>query len=382
LSKKQNNILINNVVPLNNGDVALFKALYDQLLKKGYSVKIATYFYKDAKKLYPNLPFVKELGDSKLFFKLHFLKPFLLPFFFMFSSTYRKSDVIIGAPGGYINSNYNIKNSLSVFKIAKYFGKKTIVYSQSVGPLNNKDKRFFKKMMNRYIDFIFVRDSFSKAVLKDLNIPKKKYRLTNDAAFLLKPNLKTSKKTNKIAVSVRAWNFDNRNIDKYKKLMSELVKLAIDKNFEVDFLSTCQGLKYYKNDAIIAQEIYNQLPLEYKSKTKVLRDYFSFDEFYNKLDDYDFVIGTRLHMCIVSMTKMIPAFNISYEVKGKECFDYLEIPDYSIDYNESLDQSIKAFKNFINKQYEIKKYLKNSIPKAHQSVKSDFDYFITKVLND
>ena len=78
------NILINNVVPLNNGDVALFYALYSKLIAAGFQVKIATYYYKLAKELYPNIPFVEEIGQHKIFMKLPFLKPLLLSLLFFF----------------------------------------------------------------------------------------------------------------------------------------------------------------------------------------------------------------------------------------------------------------------------------------------------------
>ncbi len=381
MSKKRPNILINNVVPLNNGDVALFLSLYNALNNKGFQVKIATYYYKQAIKLYPNLPFVKELGDYKLFVKLPFLKPFLLPILFLLSKSYRESSIIIGTPGGYINSNYTIKNSLSVFKVAKYFRKKTYIYSQSVGPLNTKDKKFLKKLILNSIDFIFVRDSYSKTVLEELNIPKNKYRLTKDAAFLLTSDLKPSEKTNKIAISVRTWNFDNRNINNYKNLITELVKFAVTKNFEIEFLSTCQGLKNYKNDALIAQEIYDALPIKFQKKSKVLSNYFTFSEFQNKLTDYDFVIGTRLHMCIIALTNKIPAFNISYEIKGKECFEYLGLSDYSIDYNENVENALLKFENFILNQITISNKISKLIPKINQQCNKDVDFLIDLIKN-
>lgn len=381
MSKKQNNILINNVVPLNNGDVALFLSLYNALIKKDFKVKIATYYYKQAKKLYPNLPFVKELGDYKLFTKLPFLKPLLIPLLFILSKSYRNATAIIGAPGGYINSNYNIRNSLSVFKIAKCFKKKTFIYAQSVGPLNSKDSSYLKKLIHKSIDFTYVRDQFSFNVLDNLNILKGKFKLTNDAAFLLKSNATITTKSNKIAFSVRSWKYDNRNSKHYLTMMVELVKTAINYNYKIEFLSTCQGLKNYKNDAEMAEKIYNQLPKKYQEHTTIITNYYSFNDFYNKLHDYDFVVGTRLHMCITALTQMIPAFNISYEVKGIECFKYLGFSDYAIDYNEPLENALNTFRNFMNNQNEIAAKINIIIPEIHKKTMEDFNFFTNKYLN-
>ena len=372
-------LIINNVVPLNNGDVALFYSLYTKLMDVGFEVKIATYYYKLAKELYPNIPFVEEIGQHKIFIKLPFLKPFVLPILFLFSKHYRAADVIIGTPGGYINSNYNIKNSLSIYKIARFFGKKSLIYSQSVGPLNKKDARFFKKLMDRSISFIFVRDQFSFDVLTDLDISKDKFKLTKDAAFLLDFKENKSSKLKKIAISVREWNFDRRNKTAYIKMMHAFIKECINSGFTIDFLSTCQGLKNYKDDSILAQEIYKDLDVASKKKVNVLSNYYVFDDFYKKLEEYEFVIGTRLHMCITSLTKNIPAFNISYEVKGKECYNYLGLSNYSIDYNEDPEKALTLFTNFINKTDEIREHLKIIMPKINEESKADFNYFVQKI---
>ncbi|MFO5361513.1 polysaccharide pyruvyl transferase family protein, partial [Salmonella enterica subsp. enterica serovar Stanley] len=48
---------------------------------------------------------------------------------------------------------------------------------------------------------------------------------------------------------------------------------------------------------------------------------------------YDFIIGTRLHMCLLAWINNVPAFNISYEEKGRESYRYLGLDAYTIDFN-------------------------------------------------
>ena len=71
-------VLITHAVPVNNGDAALVIALYQSLLSKGYDVHIATYYFARAKKIYPHLPFIKELADYYFLRKLPFLKPIFM----------------------------------------------------------------------------------------------------------------------------------------------------------------------------------------------------------------------------------------------------------------------------------------------------------------
>ena len=382
-SKSRNlNILINNAVPLNNGDVALFISLYRSLVKEGFTVQIAAYHYKLGRKFYPNLPLIKELGQNRIFVKLPILKQILLPFLFLFSKPYRNADIIIGVPGGYINSNYSIKNSLLIYKIAKFFKKRTAIYSQSVGPFSNSDSVFFKRLMSNSLDYIFVRDNSSYNLMTSLNISKDKFKLTKDAAFLL--DYQQTKKNNlkKVVFSVREWNFDNRKIEIYKRNIVELVKITIDNGYTIDFLSTCQGVGGYKNDAKLAKEIYDNIAPKYQSRITVLNNYYLFDDFYQKLEDYEFVVGTRLHMCIMAFTKMIPAFNISYEVKGKECYNYLGFSEYSIDYNEDNLSAVNSYKNFIKKTDEMRKTLNRVIPTINKESKDDFQIFLKRIIEN
>ena len=374
-------VLINNVAPLNNGDVALFSSLYNQLKDAGFSIKIATYSYKLAKEKYPNFPMVKDLGQSKIFIKLPFLKQYVLPFLYFFSKPYREADIIIGTPGGYINSNYSIRNNILIYKIAKKFGKKTAIYSQSVGPLNKKDGLFFKDLVEKSLDYLFVRDVYSYNLLQSLNIDNTKFKQTKDAAFLLGFKESKIQNTRKAAFSVRKWNYDGRSMESYKKMIAELVRITIDKGYSIDFLSTCQGLKSYKDDSIVAQEIYDTLDKKYQEKITVLSQYYLFDDLYKKIENYEFVLGTRLHMCILSLTKNIPAFNISYEIKGKECYDYLGFSEYSIDFNEEIETAKKSFINFIDAKEEMRDKLKSTIPKLHKEAIADFNFFIDKLIN-
>ena len=372
-------ILLVNAIPLNNGDAALVFSLYHKLVKKGHQVKIATYYYREVKKQYPDYPFVKELGQHFIFTKLPFLKFILLPFLFLFSKEHRKSAIIIGVPGGYINSNYRIKSSLHVFKIAKLLGKKTAIYAQSVGPLNTKDSLYLKKLLFNSIDYLMLRDSYSYETIKNLNILESKYSLTKDAAFLLESAVNLSQKSKRVAFSVREWNYDNRNRKKYINLIKSLLQLIVDNGYEITLLSTCQGIDSYKNDALLAEEICNTLSEKTQKHILLDKKYYKFDDFYNTFREFDFVVGTRLHMCILALTNYIPAFNISYEIKGKETYSYLGLEKYSIDYNDDIDKSVLHLQDFIKNLPKIAVYLENKIPEIRKEVINDFEKFYKKM---
>ena len=84
----------------------------------------------------------------------------------------------------------------------------------------------------------------------------------------------------------------------------------------------------------------------YQERIHIDSEFNSYFDLVKKLNTkYCFVIGTRLHMCILSLINGTPAFNISYEVKGKECYEYLGYNSYSADFNEDISIALSKFED-------------------------------------
>lgn len=336
-------ILIENAVPLNNGDAALIFALGNKFEDDGNKVTYSTTHFEKVKKKYPNHNWIKTFislrGINKPFFGF-----WLLVLNVLFSKKHKDFDAIISAPGGYINSYYGFKRKLQLMMLyKKLLHKKIYMYSQSIGPLSPEDEKVLQKYIH-YFDLFYVRDDISKKRMDDLGTFKNVVQ-TKDAAFLLNKKTHVDKSKKRVAVSVRSWKHDNRSEEQYKSLIKQFIKFFNDKNYEIYFLSTCQGDPSYVDDAIMAKEIYDELPKIIQQKVEVDSESYTLDELRMKLTEFDYVVGTRLHMCILSWLSGTPAFNISYEEKGKECYNYMNINHYSVDYNfeNDLTESLQAF---------------------------------------
>ncbi|ENZ03172.1 hypothetical protein HMPREF1092_00358 [Clostridium thermobutyricum] len=374
-------ILIVNAIPTNNGDAALVFALREKLMERGFEVTISTKRYDTVKKLYPNIEWIKSDDDFnfiELVLKKIIPVDYILKSKILFNKKYKNYDAIISAPGGYVNSYYGFYERFYWMDlIKKYYGPKLIMYSQSVGPLNDKDKKILDKYIDNF-DLFMVRDEISyKNVEKYDNILK-----TNDAAFLL-DSINKNKINNKIVgISVREWAHDSRDKDIYIKMIKNLVINVIEKGYEVEFLSTCQGIEGYVDDSKIAKEIYNFLEDKYKEKVKVIDRYFSLDELRNYLNKFNFVIGTRLHMCILSIISGVPAFNISYEVKGKECYKIMGMEEYSVDYNDNIESILPKINKFIDNENKIRKKFEEIYVEMHKEAIRHFDYMVNNIIKN
>lgn len=373
------NILIANAVPTNNGDAALVFALRNKLIERGYDVTISTKNYKTVKRLYPEVKWMKSEDDFNILEKV--LKR-ILPVETIINAKvkmnkkYKRFDAIISAPGGYVNSYYGFyQRFYCMSTIKKIYNTKLVMYSQSVGPLNVRDKKVLDEYINEF-DLFMVRDDVSYENVKQYN----NILQTNDAAFLLDKTKSIANKGNRVAISVREWGYDSRDKKKYISMMKEIAENIINQGYKVEFISTCQGIKNYVDDSKIAKEIYNEIKDEYRCNVEVNEKYLSLEELRRYINKFEFVVGTRLHMCILSIIEGIPAFNISYEVKGKECFKMLGLSKYSVDYNDDIDNTIQKLQEFINNNIELKNlYLDKSRYMNREAVKY-FDYMVNNII--
>nr|WP_322808417.1 polysaccharide pyruvyl transferase family protein [Carnobacterium maltaromaticum] len=306
--------------------------------------------------------------SNKWINKLTFLNRLYYLIAILLNQKVKQQDLIIAAPGGYINSYYGFENKLFVLSLYKRILKKNIMMApQSIGPLSKRDEKVITDYLPYFSDFL-VRDECSYQRIRKLS-KSKKIKKVYDAAFLFKPVGYSEKSERKrVAISVREWSYDNRNQETYCELIRGFVNELVKQKIEVVFLSTCQGNPEYLDDSLLAKKIKASLPKDIREFVTVDNYYYSLEELRFELTQYDFVIGTRLHMCILSWLSGTPALNISYEEKGKECYDYLELSEYSIDYNES-GKSLIQLQQFIQLTEAAKRKHFSKIDVIHEEMK-------------
>ena len=165
-------VIIMNAVPTNNGDAALVLGLRDKLINRGYEVLISTTKFDMVKELYPEVSWEKADYEFKpmylrVFRIFPWLKKYVLRYRVKHNKAYQTADFVIGAPGGYINSYYGIEDKLYCMRLMKQFYKaKIVMYSQSVGPLKEEDKKILDAYMDMFEVFM-ARDDISYEHVKE-----------------------------------------------------------------------------------------------------------------------------------------------------------------------------------------------------------------------
>lgn len=373
------NFIINTTAARNNGDVALITALSSALEARGHRVTYATQHRKYMHDVQGITNTCREVfGYSNRFFQRRYFADLSALACLLFSRTYRAADVIVGAPGGYVNSYYGFNWRRAIYRWAHRLGKKTAIYAQSIGPLNAKDRNGLKDL-SKSLNVLMTRDDISTEAAISASFPKQRIISSVDAIFLSPPKTSERSRDSKtVAISVREWGYDGRDIANYSQMVVKLAELTLSLGFEIEFISTCQGIPDYIDDSELASSIAERIRrnLGPHAGIKVNRTAMGVDELASRLCSYRFVIGTRLHMCLLALLAGIPAFNISYESKGKECYRYLGFDEYSIDYNAETDFALDRLSGFINSEREIRDRLPMILSTQHQRATADLDAFL------
>ena len=201
--------------------------------------------------------------------------------------------------------------------LAKMMGKKVMLYSQGIGPLNRPSTRRAVGFVLRFVDTITVRDSISKEELESLGIDD--VEVTADAVLAMQPaDLSigahilegyTSKlsesieQPKKIGVAVRSWKEDTE----YREALANVLsRLQEQDNVEIIFIPMS-----HPEDTKEAKIIASYMP----KGAIVLEGPFSTEEQVSLSGNVDLMIGIRLHALVFSSLMGKPVIGISYDPK-------------------------------------------------------------------
>jgi polysaccharide pyruvyl transferase CsaB len=221
---------------------------------------------------------------------LEFFKPIL------------KSDVLISGGGSLLQDITSLKSLiyyLTVIVTALVLNKKVIIFAQGFTPFRTKLGKIFTKFVLKYCHKIYVRDSKSQEILKDLNI---KSELISDPVFKIQvPDIN---KQEGIGIQLRDFNtLTDDFLDNLVEIVSEkfpkhIIKLiSLQDNTDLPILQKFADKLTQKD---IKSEIYKNLNIE--NATKIL-------------SELEYLIGMRFHANLISAKARVKVLGINYDVK-------------------------------------------------------------------
>lgn len=272
----------------------------------------------------------------------------------------KAADSVFVKGGGFIHSYgaitdpYFIYYLTSTIRIAQAYGKKVIMFPNSIGPLKNTIAKSIAKSALKHCRLVTVRENISKQCLDSIGVDSTLYP---DLGFFLLPsenNFKDYLKSKnipldqkKVVITLRPYRF--QGFSNPTKLFSNyingvicLIKHLKSKSYHITFMAHTLGPSSHEDDRIAIREVINHLPLELQSSVSYIEDFNLTCRDVEKIYSYyDYMIGTRFHSVIFSLNVGIPSIAIAYGGnKGKGIMNVLENSDYSIDMDKISDNSL------------------------------------------
>ena len=311
---------------LNTGDAAILLSTINSIKRKfgrKSDITVGSRQAKTAKKYYSEIHFMKSSRSFNDFlfkkwivriprdyFILFFQSIFgCIPIFLL--SDYeiqmlkeiRKADFVLAPGGGYLTDSYSMAFTLVIFNFAIKHNKNLFLYSQSIGPIWKKTSLKFIEPILTKTKFIILRDNESASHIKKImgSVPENCV-VSVDEAFTfcdLYDEKRNEKK--KIGISVRDWNFSNTK-ETYKKSIQNYISniknicefLIKEFDYEITFISTCQGENEYKDDSILALDIKASVEEKYRKSIIVNRDFHRPKQLIEIFREFDFFIRGQI----------------------------------------------------------------------------------------
>ncbi|MBP1884207.1 polysaccharide pyruvyl transferase family protein [Sinorhizobium mexicanum] len=257
---------------------------------------------------------------------------------------YKDADLVITTGGTYLVENYSLERRINQFKLGEMFGKKTIFFTQSLGPFEKPyNLRMLPPIFARS-PLILLRDARSRDHILDLVDDPSKCHVVADSVFALaeveriKALLMIGRPapTGRVGISVRHWHYVKggdggmgRYIDSVREVATKLVR---DHGKKVTFISTCQGVpEYAHDDSKTANLIVSGLAPEIAEHVSVDASFHTPEHLMATARGLDFVVATRMHMMIMSLCVGTPVLPIAYEFKTKEVAKRVGVDEVLLD---------------------------------------------------
>lgn len=318
------------------------------------------------------IPRMLLLSDKKILNKIG-LK-FLSEEFKVTYKLLKQSKAIVYKGGGFIHSYGSITDPYVMFyqlyyaMLARKHNIKVIFMPNSFGPFKNKLASILIRKVLGNVDLITVREKISKVSLEGLIernfnfYPDLGFFMQEDNNFdvngyLIEKNIPLESK--KVGITVRPYRFDGHSNpqEAYRNYINsfiEFIKYLLDSNYYPVLIAQTMGPSYNEDDNEAIKLISADFP---SREIGIVSDMnLNAKEIKKIYSCMDYVVGTRFHSVIFSLSSKVPSIAISYGGnKGKGIMKELELSDYEIPIEEmNLETLIEMFeKMHLNKETYI-----------------------------
>ena len=251
------------------------------------------------------------------------------------------ADVVVGLGGGYLNGATSLAGTLNVLFLllpiwlATRFRRPVVLAPQSYGPFGTAlQVLLVRRCLNR-VNRIVVREDLSLAELITAGVRPDLVERGVDSAFVFgSPRSRSSSSATsavpQVGITARQW-LRGPDQESYERSLAAFVDWLEDS--EGAFVTLIpQVTSHYQNDddRLVSRRIASYC----RSSPKVLDSELSHRELRDLYGNLDYLVGTRFHSVIFSLTVGTPALAIEYERKTSGIMKDLGLDEWVIPIHE------------------------------------------------
>ena len=248
----------------------------------------------------------------------------------------KSSDCLISGGGSLlqdVTSKKSLIYYLGVIFLAQLFKKKTIIFAQGIGPINDKFLQKITKFLLKKADYISVRDEKSLALLNTWGINA---NLCSDPVWNIELN--QVQKTEKIGIQLR--DFPLLNDEFFMNLAENINKNYSDKEILILSLQNKLDLDVCNKFNDILKGINSNI------NSRVLENT-SNEEVINIISSLKTLIAMRYHACLIGVKAQVNLLPINYDIKVESLANLFCLKTLSL---SDLNQNNKVFDEFVKSQ--------------------------------
>jgi colanic acid/amylovoran biosynthesis protein len=239
---------------------------------------------------------------------------------------YRHADMIVTVGGGYFRTNggfvsfINLLLMLHPLYFTEIIKKPTSLYVMSVGPFYNGIERHLVARFFKRMKVILIREDTSMKLLEKMGV-KTNVQRSVDSGFLftsnkkahLRKNLSIPKQDILIGVTARKW-LDKAAQENYETQIATALDSIINTyHAQIVFIPQVTSVHNNDDDRAVSRSIAQRM--DNSARVHVMDGSYDHYDVKSMYDELDFIIGTRFHSVIFSLTSYVPAIAIEYEHK-------------------------------------------------------------------
>lgn len=293
----------------------------------------------------------------------------------------RKADLILSGGGTLLQDETSTRSLLyylSIIRIAKLMGKKVMLYSNGIGPLNKSyNRKLVKKIINE-VDLITLREELSKKEVDKLGIKKPPIYVTADPVFTLEGISKEQAFTllqeedipldrPLVGVSVRDWKQSHLFLPQIAAICDYIVD-----HYQVHIVFIPMQ---YPHDLSMSQEVQKTM----KNQAYLLTRQYDSRELLGIVGTMKLILSMRLHTLIFAGIQKVPMVGFAYDPKVDYYLQVLQMPTagdiFQLEVEKIQAQIGYLFKYYDEEVRKLEKISEDLIKKAKKN-----DEFLLELL--